>query len=55
MRFHKKLVGEKCSLSSINLDDAEKWAEWFNDLEVTIPLGDEAYLPTSVTIKKLIE
>ena len=25
--------------------DAAKWAEWDNDLEVTIPLGDEAYIP----------
>ncbi len=52
MRFHKKLVGKKCYLSSISLDDAEKWTEWFNDLEVTIPLGDEAYLPTSVDNQK---
>ncbi len=52
MRFHKKLIGKKCYLSSISLDDAEKWAEWFNDLEVTIPLGDEAYLPTSVDNQK---
>jgi len=60
MRFHKKLVGKKCYLSSINLLDAEKWAEWFNDLEVILPLGDEAYTPTSVedqqaTITELIK
>jgi len=30
------------------MEDAERWAEWFNDLEVTIPLGDEAYTPTSL-------
>ena len=49
MRFYKKIIGEKCYLSPISEDDAEKWAEWFNDLEVTIPLGDEAYIPTSVS------
>ncbi len=43
MTHYKKLVGEKCYLSPCSLDDAEKWAEWDNDLEVTLPLGDEAY------------
>ncbi|MFX0091912.1 MAG: GNAT family N-acetyltransferase [Candidatus Hodarchaeota archaeon] len=43
MRFYKKLVGKKCYLSPYSLEDAELWTEWFNDLEVTIPLGDEAY------------
>ncbi|MHA1243926.1 MAG: GNAT family N-acetyltransferase [Candidatus Heimdallarchaeota archaeon] len=52
MRFHKKIIGEKCYLSPISEEDAEKWAEWFTDLEVTIPLGDEAYTPTSVSNEK---
>jgi len=30
------------------MEDAEKWAEWFNDLAVTIPLGDEAYMPSAL-------
>lgn len=45
MNYHKKLVGTQCYLSPCRVEDAEKWAEWFNDLEVTIPLGDEAYVP----------
>jgi RimJ/RimL family protein N-acetyltransferase len=45
MTHYKKLVGEKCYLSPCSPEDAEKWAEWFNDLEVTLPLGDEAYTP----------
>jgi RimJ/RimL family protein N-acetyltransferase len=45
MTYYKKLVGEKCYLSPCSLKDAEKWTEWDNDLEVTIPLGDEAYTP----------
>ncbi|MHA1435232.1 MAG: GNAT family N-acetyltransferase, partial [Candidatus Heimdallarchaeota archaeon] len=49
MRFYKKIIGEKCYLSPISEEDAEKWAEWFTDLEVTIPLGDEALTPTSVS------
>ena len=27
------------------MEDAEKWTTWDNDLEITIPLGDEAYTP----------
>ena len=40
---YKKLIGEKCYLSPCSVEDAEKWAEWDNDLEVGLPLGDEAY------------
>ncbi len=48
MTYYKKLVGKICYLSPCQIEDAEKWAEWFNDLEVTIPLGDEAYVPHSL-------
>jgi RimJ/RimL family protein N-acetyltransferase len=48
MPYYKKLIGKKCYLSSCRPGDAEKWAEWFNDLAVTIPLGDEAYLPSTL-------
>ncbi len=43
MTHYPKLSGGKCYLSPPSPEDAEKWAEWFNDLEVAIPLGDEAY------------
>lgn len=48
MPYYKKLVGKKCYLSPCSPGDAEKWAEWFNDLAVTIPLGDEAYVPSTL-------
>ncbi len=48
MPYHKQLAGAKCYLSPCLLEDADHWVEWFNDLEVTIPLGDEAYTPTSL-------
>jgi RimJ/RimL family protein N-acetyltransferase len=48
MPHYRKLVGNKCYLSPCTLEDAGKWAEWHNDLEVTIPLGDEAYVPYSL-------
>ena len=45
MPYYKKLIGQKSYLSPCRLEDAAKWAEWDNDLEVTIPMGDEAYIP----------
>ncbi|MDR0585951.1 MAG: GNAT family N-acetyltransferase [Treponema sp.] len=36
--YFKKLVGKKCYLSPINENDAEKFTEWLNDLEITINL-----------------
>jgi len=48
MPYYKKLIGEICYLSPCTPEDAENWATWFNDLEVTIPLGDEAYTPSTL-------
>jgi RimJ/RimL family protein N-acetyltransferase len=36
--YYKKLSGNKCYLSPINSNDAERFAEWLNDLEITINL-----------------
>jgi RimJ/RimL family protein N-acetyltransferase len=47
MNHYKKLVGQKCYLSPLSPDDAERIAQWENDLEVALPLGDEAYLLAS--------
>ncbi len=49
MPHYKKLVGEKCYLSPCSAEDAALWAQWDNDLEVAIPLGDEAYTPLALT------
>ena len=48
MPHFKKLVGERCYLSPCAPEDAEAWARWDNDLEVSLPLGDEAYTPFSL-------
>ena len=48
MSYYKKIVGQKCYLSPCSAEDAEKWTEWLNDLDVTLPLGDEAYTPFSL-------
>lgn len=34
MKYFRKLIGEKCYLSPISLEDAEKYTEWVNDLEI---------------------
>jgi RimJ/RimL family protein N-acetyltransferase len=36
--YFRKLVGKECYLSPIDENDAEKFTEWLNDLEVTINL-----------------
>jgi len=36
--YFKKLVGKKCYLSPIDINDAEKFTEWLNDLELTVNL-----------------
>ena len=33
--YFKKLTGNKCYLSPIDVNDVEKFTEWLNDLEVT--------------------
>jgi len=34
MKYFRKLVGEKCYLSPISIEDVEKYTEWVNDLEI---------------------
>jgi RimJ/RimL family protein N-acetyltransferase len=45
MSYYMHLVGEKCYLSPLTTEDSPKLTEWLNDLDVTVPLGDEAYQP----------
>jgi hypothetical protein len=32
--YFKKLVGKKCYLSPIDVNDAERFTEWLNDMEI---------------------
>ncbi|MDY0151301.1 MAG: GNAT family protein [Candidatus Cloacimonas sp.] len=34
MKYFRKLVGEKCYLSPISIEDVEKYTEWVNDMEI---------------------
>jgi len=36
--YFKKMVGQKCFLSPIDENDAEKFTKWLNDLELTVNL-----------------
>ena len=38
MKYFKKVIGSKCYLSPINVDDAEKYTEWLSDSELSINL-----------------
>lgn len=38
MPYFKKIIGERLFLSPVNPDDAETYAKWINDLEVSIYL-----------------
>jgi RimJ/RimL family protein N-acetyltransferase len=33
--YFKKMIGNKCYLSPFDINDAEKYTEWLNDLEIT--------------------
>lgn len=34
MKYFRKLVGDKCYLSPMSLEDVEKYTEWVNDMEI---------------------
>lgn len=50
MPHYQKLLGTRCYLSPCSPEDAALWAQWDNDLGITIPLGDEAYLPAGLDV-----
>lgn len=39
MKYYKKLIGERVYLSILNIEDAEKYVEWFCDFSVTDGIG----------------
>ena len=38
LMYFKKLIGKKCYLSPIDVNDAEVFTEWLNDMEILINL-----------------
>lgn len=55
MKYFKKLVGEKCYLSPINIEDYDQYTEWMNDLEITSNLGSASSVITLNTEKELLD
>ncbi len=53
--YFKKMVGEKCYLSPINVDDYEKYTRWVNDMEVAVGLIFSASLITASVEKEILE
>jgi len=53
--YFKKLIGKKCYLSPVDINDAEKCAEWLNDLELTSNLNLYTSVINAETEKTLLE
>ncbi|HOO33128.1 MAG TPA: GNAT family protein [Thermotogota bacterium] len=55
MRYFKKLKGERLYLSPINVEDASRYCEWINDMNVTVKLGRPSFLLSVETEKEALE
>ncbi|WP_434641789.1 GNAT family protein [Thermoanaerobacterium thermosaccharolyticum] len=53
--YYKKLIGEKCYLSPMNVDDYEKYTEWVNDMEVAAGMLFASKMITSSKEKEIVE
>ncbi len=49
--YVKKLVGKKCYLAPLDVNDAEKFTEWFNDLELMMNI-DLYHAPINVEFER---
>ncbi len=55
MKFYKKLVGEKVYLTPLNVECAEIFTEWLNDIETTDYIGRTNQIYTLNAEKKYLE
>jgi RimJ/RimL family protein N-acetyltransferase len=55
MAYFKKVVGKRIFLSPMNPDDAEIYAKWLNDLEISIYLTSAPNLYSLSKEKELLE
>lgn len=55
MTYVKKLMGERCYLAPIEVEDAARYVEWFNDLEVAQYLSMLASPLTNVREEELLQ
>ena len=55
MKYFKKLVGERIYLSPLNIEDAEKYVEWFCDFKMTDGIGKSGSIMTLEAEKEWID
>lgn len=44
MAYFKKVIGDRLYLSPINLEDADTYCHWINDMSTSLPLGNASML-----------
>ncbi len=55
MRYFKKICGDKCYLSPINVDDVELYTKWLNDVEVIQYLTLRSKMISLLTEREALE
>jgi len=55
MKYFKKLIGERLYLSPLNIEDAEKYVEWFCDFKMTDGIGKSGNIMTIQAEREWIE
>lgn len=53
--YYKKLIGEKCYLSPIDIEDYEKYTKWVNDMEVAAGMLFASKIITPSKEKEVLE
>lgn len=55
MRYFKKLIGERIYLSPLNMEDAEKYVEWFCNFKLTDGIGNSGMVMSLESEKEWID
>ncbi|MFP4660944.1 MAG: GNAT family N-acetyltransferase [Halanaerobiales bacterium] len=55
MRYYKKLIGDRIYLSPVNVEDAEQFTQWINDLDVSINLSVAPQIYSLEKEKEILE
>ncbi|HBM80924.1 MAG: GNAT family protein [Clostridiales bacterium] len=53
--YYKKMIGQKCYLSPIDVDDYEKYTKWLSDMEVAAGMLLASKLITASKEKEILE
>lgn len=55
MSENRKIIGEKCYLTKIKISDAENWAIWYNDIDISMPESNVYDVITTKNTRGTIE